>query len=188
MRIITGKYKGRVLSTVPDRSVRPATDRVRSMIFNVLQNRLRIVDARVLDAFAGSGSLGFEALSRGAAHVTFVDNSPKVLRVIESNARMLGCEDSCDVMESDALGFIANARGKFDLIFADPPYLYGGTAGIPRSVFERELLATGGFLIIEHSRKTRFEPSELYRSVIEKEFGGTRVSFFTHPSEGGESS
>jgi len=188
VRIITGKYRGRVLSTVPDRSVRPATDRVRSTIFNVLQNRLRMADARVLDAFAGSGSLGFEALSRGASHVTFVDNQPKVLRVIESNARMLGCEDSCDVIESDALAFIANARRKFDLIFADPPYLYGETSGIPRSVFERELLARGGFLIIEHSRKARFEPSGLYESVVEKEFGGTRVSFFSYPSQGGESS
>jgi len=182
MRIITGMYKGRVLATVPGLGVRPATERVRSTIFNVLQNRLKIEDARVLDAFAGSGSLGFEALSRGASSVVFVDDQSKVLSVIESNARALGCTDSLDLVESDAVAYIAHTRRQFDLIFADPPYSYEGTGEIPRAVFAGELLATGGFLIIEHSRKTAFEPSGLYRVALEKGFGLTRVSFFTHPS------
>ncbi len=184
MRIITGKYKGRPLATVPDQSVRPATDRVRGMIFNVLQNRLRVEGSRVLDAFAGSGSLGFEALSRGASFVAFVEKEPAVLRVIESNAAKLGCEDSCDIIRSDALSFMSHGGQEFDLIFADPPYLYEGTDRIPGAVFQAKLLAKGGFLIIEHTRRTAFGPSGLYRTVLEKEFGGTRVSFFAHSSEG----
>src|SRR5436309_12926687 len=86
MRIITGKFKGRVLSTVRDNSVRPATDRVKGMIFNVLQNRLRLEGAIVLDLFAGSGSLGFEALSRAADRVVFVDDRSEAIEVIGRNA------------------------------------------------------------------------------------------------------
>ena len=182
MRIITGKFKGRTLQTVPDRSVRPATDRVKGAIFNVLQNRLRIIDALVLDLFAGSGSLGFEALSRGAAHAVFVESQRKVLSTIETNAAVLGCLDSCDIIDADALSFIQQSRRPFDLIFADPPYAYQNTTGIPQAVFERGLLRTGGFLIIEHAKEAMFGPSELYKVAVQKEFGNTRVSFFTSPT------
>src|SRR5512146_1205222 len=118
MRIITGLYKGRVLKTVRDLSVRPATERVRQTLFNMLANRIDFEGITVLDLFAGSGSLGFEALSRGASRVTFVEQSEEAARFIEENARILGCEDAVEVLEMDALGLLNARHGTYDLVFA----------------------------------------------------------------------
>ena len=169
--------------TVDDDSVRPATDRVKGAIFNMLQNRLRLADAAVLDLFAGSGSLGFEALSRGAASTVFVDDSPEALESVERNADALGCIDACEEIQADAADFIGKTSSSFDLIFADPPYAYDGTEGLPAAIFGRNLLKKEGFLIIEHARRTTFEPSALYAIAERREFGNTHVSFFTHPSQ-----
>jgi 16S rRNA (guanine966-N2)-methyltransferase len=182
MRIITGKYKGRLLSSLRDNSVRPATDRVKGTIFNMLQNRLSLTDIHVLDLFAGSGSLGFEALSRGAANVVFVDENRNVLDMLLSNAEKLDCSESCYILQADALSFIGQSNDKFDLIFADPPYVYTETPRLPDLIFRQKLLKSEGFLIIEHEKQTSFEPSEFYRLAVQKEFGNTRVSFFIHPS------
>src|ERR1044072_953107 len=113
MRIITAKFKGRILTCVRDDSVRPATDRVKGTIFNVLQSRLRLNDGHVLDLFAGSGSLGLEALSRGAADVVFVDDRRAVIDTIERNADLLQCGDSCILIQSDALTFIERTNDSF---------------------------------------------------------------------------
>ncbi len=179
MRIITGKFKGRTLATIGDRSVRPATDRVKSAIFNVLQSRLGLHGARVLDLFAGSGSLGFEALSRGAQQAVFVDDSKKVLDVIESNAERLGCVDDCVIVETDALSFIGRTNDRFDLIFADPPYAYEAVTQLPKLIFSRGLLNADGFLIIEHARQVALDAEPAFRMAVQKEFGNTRVSFLT---------
>lgn len=182
VRIITGKFKGRVLATVRDNSVRPATDRVKGTIFNMLQNRLGLTGANVLDLFAGSGSLGFEALSRGADRVVFVDESNEVLDVVERNAEQLNCLDACEIIQTDALSYIERITDEFDLIFADPPYAYERTAEIPPTVFRQKLLKKDGFLIIEHSKRLVLETSPLYQCAVQKEFGNTRLSFFVHPS------
>ncbi|MBI1808023.1 MAG: 16S rRNA (guanine(966)-N(2))-methyltransferase RsmD [Ignavibacteria bacterium] len=180
MRIIAGKFGGRVLTTVRDNSVRPATDRVKGSIFNMLQNRLALSGARVLDLFAGSGSLGFEALSRGANRVVFVDESNVVLDVVGENAEKLNCVDSCEIVQTDALSYIERVGEQFDLIFADPPYAYEGTQEIPLLVFQQKLLKKGGFLIMEHTKRLKIPPSALYQIVIQKDFGNTQVSFFVH--------
>ncbi len=181
MRIITGKYRGRVLDAPGGNGVRPATDRVKGTIFNMLQNRLGLKDIHVLDLFSGSGSLGFEALSRGASSIVFVDEDRAVLDSVHANARKIGCEDDCFMLKADAVEFIQQTSDKFELIFADPPYIYGGTPRLPALVFQHELLKTGGFLIIEHSKRTMFEKSDAYLLTVQKAFGDTRVSFFTHP-------
>lgn len=178
MRIIAGKYKGKLLYSIPDRSVRPATDRVKSTIYNMLQNRLGLIDSVVLDLFAGSGSLGFEALSRGAKQIWFVDNNESVLDVIEANAEKLDCMSTCVIYRSDAISFIEKTKNRYDLIFADPPYAYEKTNEIPAAIFQKGLLRREGYLIIEHSKHTKFDESLLYKMTIQKEFGNTRVSFF----------
>jgi 16S rRNA (guanine966-N2)-methyltransferase len=181
VRIIAGEYKGRRLKMVEDNSIRPATDRVKGSIFNMLQNRLSLVDAQVLDLFAGSGSLAFEAFSRGAAHAVLVDSGRSAIEIIESNAEMLGCDDLCMVLHTDAMQYLEHCREKFDLIFADPPYKFEETADIPGLVFERKLLKDGGILIIEHSKFTDFQESPMYKLSVCKEFGATKVSFFIYP-------
>ena len=179
MRIIAGEFRGRTLVTVRDRSVRPAMDRVKSTIFNMLQNRLSLIDAQVLDLFAGSGSLGFEALSRGAAHVIFVETGKEAAALIQKNAENLGCEDRCSIIEVDALQYIARERETFNLIFADPPYKFEEIAALPRLIGAHKLLRKEGFLIIEHWRRASFEPAPELTLNAQKEFGATRVSFYS---------
>jgi 16S rRNA (guanine966-N2)-methyltransferase len=186
MRIITGKFKGRTLNSPRGMETRPATDRVKTTIFNMLQNRIAISGIDVLDLFAGTGSLGFESLSRGAKHVVFVDDQEDSLDVIEENAESLECIQQCAIMRDDALNFISRWKEQFGLIFADPPYAYEHTHSIPMKIFEKQMLRTSGYLIIEHSKKLDFPESALYQIVQRKEFGNTHVSFFIHPNEHGD--
>jgi 16S rRNA (guanine966-N2)-methyltransferase len=183
MRVISGIYRGRTLRTVRDLSVRPATDRVRQTVFDMLTNRIAFDGARVLDLFAGSGSLGIEALSRGAAHATFVENAHDAAEFIEFNLRTLGCAEAALVLETDALGFVHPGNGPFDLVFADPPYAFDRTAGIPEIVFGSGILRPGGYLLIEHAGDISFGNTPAYRAGPVKRFGRTHVTFFT-PTNG----
>jgi 16S rRNA (guanine(966)-N(2))-methyltransferase RsmD len=155
---------------------------VRQTIFNVLQNRLDLRDSYVLDLFSGTGSLGLEALSRGAAHATFVDSSETSLDSVESAAEAFGCLARCAIIRDDAMRYIGQARQEFDLIFADPPYAFSETASIPQKVFTQKLLKKTGFLIIEHGKRVEFPKSELFSIVTVRKFGQTLVNFFSHPS------
>jgi 16S rRNA (guanine966-N2)-methyltransferase len=179
MRIISGTYKGRVLRSVHDPRIRPATDRVKETIFNVLQNRVDLRGARVLDLFAGSGSLGFEALSRGAARVTFVDDWNKSVKAIEENARLLQCTDRCETIKQDVYKFLSRADGQFDLVFVDPPYKQEEALDLPDRIFEKGLVAPAGILIMEHTSHTKLHPDTHFKVALERTFGTTVVSFFT---------
>ncbi len=181
MRIITGLYKGRVIKTVNDLSVRPATDRVKKTIFDMLSVRIDFDGIHVLDLFAGSGNLGIEALSRGAAKTVFVETGAEAMDFIEENIRMLGCESATEFFQVDALSYIRGKRQKFDLVFADPPYKYEHTAQLPELIFASGILNPGGYLLIEHSSDFHFESTILYKAGPEKKFGRTLVTFFQHP-------
>lgn len=181
MRVITGIYKGRILKTVKDLSVRPATDRVKQTLFDMLSNRIEWEGTRVLDLFAGSGSLGIEALSRGATHVTFVESDSDAVDFVEKNVETLGCEESTEILSMDAMQFLRNSRDHFDLIFADPPYECEETAGIPTVVFTHSILKKHGYLLIEHASKLEFNSTPIYSAGPSKKFGRTIVTFFQHP-------
>jgi 16S rRNA (guanine966-N2)-methyltransferase len=185
MRVITGIYKGRVLKTVNDLSVRPATDRVKQTIFDMLANRIELDGAHVLDLFAGSGGLGIEALSRNAGHVTFVESNDDAVSYIDQNLEALGCENSADIISMDAMHYLRRSQGQFDLIFADPPYAYNETPNIPSIVFQDKRLKKHGYLLIEHASNLQFESSALYHAGPVKKFGRTIVTFFQHPSPEG---
>jgi 16S rRNA (guanine966-N2)-methyltransferase len=181
MRVITGLYKGRILRTVESLSVRPATDRVKQTIFDMLSNRLELEGAEVLDLFAGSGSLGIEAISRGASHVTFVETNADAIHFIEKNIEMLGCEGKSEILSLDAMQFLRRCQDRYDLVFADPPYAYDETANIPSVVFQDRLLKRHGYLLIEHESKLEFDSTPLYHTGPSKKFGRTMVTFFQHP-------
>ena len=120
MRVVAGRYRSRPLEAPPGRGTRPTSDRVREALFSILGPGAT-QDARVLDLYAGSGALGIEALSRGAASATFVEKDARAAATIERNLAALGAEG--EVVRQDALSWLAGARaGPFDLIFADPPY------------------------------------------------------------------
>ncbi|MBX3318204.1 MAG: 16S rRNA (guanine(966)-N(2))-methyltransferase RsmD [Phycisphaeraceae bacterium] len=123
MRIIAGEYRSRKLQSPPEKSMtRPIPDRVKESLFNILRGHFE--DAHILDCFAGTGSVGLEALSRGAAYCTFVERDREVARVLEENIRTLGCRDRCQVVVGDALGVACLARlpEPVHVAFFDPPY------------------------------------------------------------------
>jgi 16S rRNA (guanine966-N2)-methyltransferase len=124
VRVVAGTAKGRKLVAPKGLDVRPTTDRAREAIGNRLTSMGALAGAEVLDLFAGTGALGIEALSRGAAHATFVENSATSIKAIEQNLESLGFADQATVVRADAATF--RARGPVDIAFIDPPYTWDG--------------------------------------------------------------
>jgi 16S rRNA (guanine(966)-N(2))-methyltransferase RsmD len=157
MRIISGKYRGRKLKSPPSLQTRPTSDRLRETLFNILAPRIK--GATFLDLCAGSGAVGIEALSRGAAHVTFVDRSRKMYALIETNLKELKVsDDQVEVVSKEALEFLRkhtkNEGVALDIIFFDPPYAmdYEEVLAYVGEQTTR-MLAEGGVIIVEHHRK-----------------------------------
>ncbi len=180
MRVIAGIYKGRKLVTVPDNSVRPATDRVKGAIFNVLQSRVNWTQARVLDLYAGSGSVGIEALSRGAQHCIFVEKSRNALTFLKKNIETIGAGSDANVVYGDVDAFIESTRTRYAVVFADPPYALEALKVIPNTIFAKRIVAEDGYLIIEHPARYQFEQNGLWEVAVEKTYGNTAVSFFQY--------
>ena len=159
MRIIAGRWRGRAIEAPPGIATRPTADRVRETLFSMLTSRLgSFEDLRIADLFAGSGALGFEALSRGAAHVTFVENGSAAAALIKRNAVKLGA-DHVQIFGGSAL---ALPRAEpFDLIFADPPYTDGSGTAAVHAVGRAGWLASGGWMSIETSRRDAVDPADL---------------------------
>ena len=120
MRVIAGEAKGRPLVAAKGGGTRSATDRIRETLFAILAQRVE--GARVLDLFAGAGTLGIEALSRGADHATFVERAPEALAALRRNLATTKYDDRALVVRSDVLGFLAGDIGRYDLVFCDPPF------------------------------------------------------------------
>src|SRR5690606_21848963 len=128
MRIVAGKFRGKHLTSPSDESIRPTADRVRESMFNILASRLGPVFSgiRVLDLFAGTGALGLEALSRGAAHVTFVDTGAEARGLIRDHIEAFGAGGITKLLRRDATALgTPGTFGQFDLVFLDPPYSHG---------------------------------------------------------------
>lgn len=123
MRVISGSARGRRLISPEGFDVRPTTDKVKESVFNIIQFELE--NACVLDLFAGSGQLGIEALSRGAACAVFVDASKKSLDTVKKNIETTGFQSRSKIVCSDAFAFLSSCSGKFDIVFLDPPYEKG---------------------------------------------------------------
>ena len=123
MRIISGSARGRKLVSPEGMDVRPTTDKVKESLFNIIQ--FELADASVLDLFAGTGQLGLEALSRGAAKAVFVDSSKKSLATVKRNVDLCGFADRARLVPSDAFSYLARAEETFDFVFLDPPYHNG---------------------------------------------------------------
>lgn len=175
MRIIAGRFRGRPLTTVSDLSVRPTTDRAKQTIFDILTNRLDFEGIEVLDLFAGSGSLGLEAISRGARHSIFVDRSPQSLQVLESNIETLGCQEQCSVYSAEVFWFLKNTRRSFDVVFVDPPYRLERIAELPEAIYASPVVKEGTYVVMEHSKESPVNPSDSMYEITRKPFGQTTV-------------
>ena len=151
MRIIAGALGGRNLKTVEGPGYRPATAKVREAIFSMLSSRGVVWSGlRVLDLFAGSGSLSFEALSRGAQEVCLVEREPKVVQCLNQNVEALDVSDRCRVAESDVLRFLrGRAYQPYDVIFADPPYGENRLVPTLKAILKGGWLAPDGYFLDE---------------------------------------
>lgn len=176
MRIITGTLKGRRLKSPTTDETRPTSDRTKEGMFNVIDARRYFDDLEVLDLFGGSGNLGFEAISRGATHVTFVDASRASVKIIEENAQLLGVTDQIRVICSQVDSFLSRFVRPFDLVFADPPYDYPEMEKLIDVVLNGGWLSQGGWLLLEHDKRHNF--SEHVNCVFNKPYGRTIVSIF----------
>lgn len=169
MRIIAGKWKSRSLTPVRDRGVRPTTDRVREAWMSILGSRIE--GAAVADLFAGSGALGLEALSRGAAHVTFVERSRRALKVLERNIRILGAFDDATVVKGDALAHLHTMDPRrHALALADPPYGRGYAFDLVSRFRERPFARE---LWVEHRVDEALPPGV---AVRQRRYGDTVVT------------
>lgn len=177
MRIITGILKGRRIDIPGNMDVRPTTDRTKEGLFSTIESWKYISDATVLDLFAGSGNLGFEAISRGASNALFVDENPHNIRHIESLAQDFEVSDRVRTVILDVEKFLQGPAVPYDFIFADPPYTYTQLDEIVESVFANGWLKENGWLIAEHNRHYDFRDHRY--NLMEKEYGRTMISIFT---------
>jgi 16S rRNA (guanine(966)-N(2))-methyltransferase RsmD len=178
MRIIAGSLKRRTILVPEKPEIRPSADRTREALFNRLQFRLDWEASDVLDLFAGSGSVGLEAISRGAAHVTFVESDIKVFGVLEKNVEKMQVEDDATLVCADVYRYLARYVGEgYELIFADPPYDNPRIEELPDAIMR--CLVPGGIAILEHDRHHAFDTHPAF--VEKRAYGRTNLSFFESP-------
>ena len=184
IRIISGKHHGRKLFTPAGREVRPTNVRARTALFNILCPWLE--NKRVLELFAGAGSVGFECLSRGASHVTFIEKSHVAIKCLKGNAATLHEEQNSTIIRHDIrrkLNLISGEDNSFDFIFADPPYNYFSTDFLLEIISQANLANENTIVVIEHDIKNKINYDELpkdwdcYRN---SQYGKAMLSFFSN--------
>ncbi|MBM4119804.1 MAG: 16S rRNA (guanine(966)-N(2))-methyltransferase RsmD [Nitrospira sp.] len=187
MRVIAGTQKGRRLHGPKGPDLRPTADRVKEALFSILG--ARVAGARFLDLFAGTGAIGIEALSRGAASVMFVESSPSAGRILKTNLAACGLEAKAHLYLSQAETFLRSQRAgavAFDIIFADPPYQFDPTATLWPILSRTTALAPGGLLVFEHATKLALPPAIPSLSLLRQyHYGDTTLSVFECTAQDG---
>ncbi len=177
MRVISGTAKGRRLAS-PGSATRPITDRVKENLFNILG--ASVIDANVLDLFAGAGSVGIEALSRGARHATFVELNADALRAIRENLKLTGLAGRAEIAREDVFKFINRAPSEpYDLIYIAPPQYHELWAQTLRALDGREFLAQDGEIIVQiHPKEDRELELTTYARSDQRKYGSTMLCFY----------
>ena len=180
MRIIAGEWRKRPLVAPEGQTTRPTADRTREMLFSMLTSRIGdFGELRVADLYAGSGALGFEALSRGAKEVVFVETDVAARRAIEANAVAMQCTERKRVLATSAEAL--PALPPFDVIFADPPYGAGSGAKVIAAIEAAGWLSPGGWLAIETARGEEIDPAALEK-MVERDCGRARITLLRRPA------
>ena len=182
MRIITGEYRGRKLETPIGYDVRPTTDKVKEAIFNLLQND--IYGAVCVDLFAGTGSLGLEALSRGAEKCYFCDNARASLNLVKTNVKICKAEDKSIILAGDYTKTLNRIKDKVDIFFLDPPYHDGLYENCLSLIEELDLLQDDGIIVAEHGKYDEM-PEQIGNlvKVKERRYGKIIVSIYQYAVE-----
>ena len=186
MKILTGYLKGRALPFVPSADLRPTTDKVRKAMFDVLQDF--IPGKRALDLYSGTGAMGLEALSQGAAFVCFVERNAARVRNIESALKRWKLEESSEVMRLDVLHALTRlglGKESFDLVFIDPPYKENNGAETLNALDEAGIVADGGFVVVECGKREELpEKTKRFSVIRDKRYGQSRVVIYATPRPG----
>lgn len=175
MRIISGKFRGRHINPPKNISARPTTDFAKESLFNLLQNRMDFEGVSMLDLFAGTGSIGLEFISRGARDVIAVE-----LAHVQQNFIIQICKQldihNLQLIRGDAFKYLNNCQLQFDFIYADPPYALRELPKLPTIIFEKNLLKSGGWFVLEHSAANDFSSEPYF--IETRKYGSVNFSFF----------
>jgi 16S rRNA (guanine966-N2)-methyltransferase len=177
MRIIAGQYRGRRLASPKGQDIRPTGDRAREALFSILEHgQPPVRGARFLDLFCGTGAVGLEALSRGAAEVLLVESDGDALRVAETNLQRLGAPKSIRLLRQDATG-LGPAPARFDLVFLDPPYRSGLAAPALECLIRQSWLAPEARIVVELAARENLELPDGYELEQERSYGAAKFLF-----------
>lgn len=185
LRVISGKLRGLKLDSPCGMDTRPTLDRVKEAVFNIIFSR--VYDAAVLDLFAGSGALGIEALSRGAAWSTFADNNANAVSTIKSNLRKARFDDNYEVIFGDSIDFLKKTDKKYDIIFLDPPYKAGLYEEILNIIKQRSILNGGGIVVLECDSANSAEVGD-FCVLKDKTYGKARIYVLEDAADNEENS
>lgn len=175
MRVTGGKYRGRRIDPLPGFRARPTTDFAREGLFNILDNRIDFEETRILDLFAGSGSISYEFSSRGAMEIHLVEQDSKYIAGIRRTIKDIGFEN-IKAIHIDARTYLKICKEKYDIVFADPPYDLPWLGEIPDMIARSGILEKDGFFILEHSKRMNFSGHKLF--FEHRVYGGVNFSFF----------
>lgn len=180
MRIISGKWKSRKLYSTKGMKTRPTSGRVKEAIFNIISHRLS--SSVILDIFAGTGSMGFEALSRGSSEVVFIEKDIGAVKVIGKNATALDCSSAVHIIKKDvfrAIGDLAESEYIFDIIFMDPPYNTNIEKDVISSILNADIMDSQGIIVVEHDyRDIMPDKIDTINRIDTRKYGNTSVSFY----------
>jgi len=179
MRIIAGKFKGRTVKFPKSNLVRPTTDKTKESLFNYLVHSIDFDGIKVCDIYAGSGSLGLEALSRGAGEVHFIEKDFRVSKMLEENINSLNAKEVCKIFRMEAVKFSKmSEHDSYDLILADPPFFKYDIHDVVKNLLERNYLNSEGILIIERSIQTKKEDEAAFGIEAFKKIGDSLIYQF----------
>jgi 16S rRNA (guanine966-N2)-methyltransferase len=181
MRIISGEFGGRKINPPAKMpNTRPTTDIAKEGLFNILQNRIDLEGIKTLDLFGGTGSISYELASRGAADLTIIEKDANMYDFIKKSMEMLKV-DCYKVLRIDVFSYLSSCNEKFDFIFAGPPYALGATDELPKIIVEKNLIAEGGYFVLEHTPRSTYEKFKGFE--FQRHYGTTVFSFFRNTEE-----
>ncbi len=176
MRIIGGELgKRRINPPAQMPHTRPTTDIAKEGLFNVIENNLTISELHTLDLFGGTGCISYELASRGAPSLTIVENDYKMYEFIKTTSTELKLENF-EIIKSDVFNYIQHCSKQFDFIFAGPPYALGNIDDLPKLIFEKKMLNTKGWFVLEHTPRNEYKNFPFYKT--ERNYGTTIFSIF----------
>ena len=174
MRIISGKYRSKRIKAPKSIKARPTTDFAKESLFNILSNKYELEQVQVLDLFSGTGNISYEFGSRGAQNILAVDIAHSSHKFISEMAEEMGLP--IQTVKANVFQFLSKHTGKYDIIFADPPYFHKDVSLIPQLIYGRNLLKPKGILIVEHDKQIDFSKEERFLEV--RRYGKVNFSFF----------